>query len=184
LTSIQRQLETQLPQTNVPAATQFIRRSHVRQPQLILHRYRRRNQRTTLPTDDTTIANLIQSLQLMAPQTCEEVNVVMTVRMTSDEHRTNCQRIVQLSRYRIQQLQLQQRQWKQAMLSHTTKVMQWLHHQRNHCFDLNDGYLIIKQQRKTQSMSRDSVAEALCEYLLEDGHDNPASTVWSVVDAM
>jgi hypothetical protein len=101
-----------------------------------------------------------------------------------DRSTDNAIKVLQITRHRVNLLAATQRRRRQCMNRLQSEVLTWLQTLRMNRFDLTDGYLCLQESVQSQTMTKESVAQNLCEYLLLNGHTDPVKHVWLVVDAL
>jgi hypothetical protein len=141
---------------------------------------------TPLPDNATNDAVMqeLNSLTLTTAQDDVERRIMFTHGPTPDADTAAAGILLRVAARRLSSLQATLRNGRATMRAHDRDVLAWLRTQRTRRFELGDGYLGVRARRRTVALTKESVAESLCAFLLERGVASPTTVVWSIVDQL
>ena len=90
-------------------------------------------------------------------------------------------KVAQLVAHRVSQRSQEQSQLKATLKQLAPSLTSWLQTQTNRVLLLSDGVLTLRDQVKKKTITRESMKEALCEYLIERGAERPLEATLAVM---
>ena len=142
-------------------------------------------QRDRVKNNTGTHTDLMTELKLNVVQDVREQDICAYVdrhaeSTVNDTDKTK-HKIAQLVAYRVSQREQEQSQLKSTLKELSPKLTAWLQSQTNRVLLLSNGALTLRDHVKKKTITRESMKEALCEYLIETGIERPLEATMTVM---